>query len=173
MGIHLDPEEIRRWLREGLVTPEQLGLVEPAKPKVAKKPKGKPGLVAPSYALVEGWHRWEYPIVTVSESNAREWRKRSNRVKMAREIVSRHMSKQWSVYGPIGDVWRAGQTVYARFTRLGGHALDAANVGPALKASEDAVCMMMGVNDTPPRWQATYHTQPGGEIGVRVELRTD
>jgi hypothetical protein len=172
--LRVDPanlEEIRRLIATGVIDPKDL--VPPKSPRRRKSAD----MVAVSFHQPDADRCvWEWPIVTASEANGREWRKRSNRTKAARDVVSRHMAPTWKFYGPIGDHWRAGGVIRAVFTRLGGHVLDAANVGTALKATEDAVCLILGVDDRPPLWLSTFDqvvkTTAGGlqPVGVRVEL---
>ena len=58
-----------------------------------------------------------------------------------------------------------GGALAITFTRLGGRRLDKSNLSVALKASEDAVCLMLGADDGDPRWQPTWEQEPGGAVG--------
>jgi hypothetical protein len=114
---------------------------------------------------------WLLPIRTASEANGRDWRKRSNRTQEARRIVSRELGKVlWIVASFAKPVHLHRETLRVKLTRLGGRKLDAANLGPALKAAEDAVAMVLGIDDGDPRWQVEFGQEPGGRVGVRLEL---
>jgi hypothetical protein len=114
---------------------------------------------------------WVLPIKTASEANGRDWRKRSNRTQQARRIVSRDLGKVLWLVPQFGErLHLRKQPLVVRITRLGGRKLDLANLGPALKATEDAVALMLGIDDGDPRWQVEFHQEPGGPYGVRLEL---
>lgn len=113
---------------------------------------------------------WVVPIRTASEANLRDWRGRSNRTKAAREAVSSLFGKTLDRLAVFALHFHAGGVVRAKFTRLGGRTLDRSNLPISMKSAEDAVCLMMGVNDGDPRWDVSFAQQPGGQIGVRVEL---
>jgi hypothetical protein len=114
---------------------------------------------------------WVLPIVTASEANGREWRKRSNRTQNARRIVSREFGCRLDYLAPFARHFHAGRPLSVRLTRLGGRKLDAANLGPALKATEDAVALMLGADDGDSRWCVEFHQEPQASLqGVRIEL---
>jgi hypothetical protein len=64
--------------------------------------------------------------------------------------------------------------VRARFVRLGGKRLDPmVNLPSAMKGCEDAVCFLLGLDDSSPLWVPSCDQEPGdGPVGVRIELST-
>lgn len=113
---------------------------------------------------------WVLPIVTASEANGREWRKRSSRAQNARRIVSREFGCRLDYLAPFARHFHAGRPLSVKLTRLGGRKLDAANLGPALKATEDAIALMLGADDGDSRWRVEFHQEPHSPVGVRIEL---
>lgn len=135
-----------------------------------EKPDDKPARLVPaSFAVINGVLTWVLPIETASEANGRDWRKRSARTKQARDVVSK-------AFGPVPlDDYRRWyheerKPLRLTFTRLATRKLDEFNLGPALKATEDAVALMFGANDGDPRWMATAKQEVGKLVGVRVEI---
>ncbi len=114
---------------------------------------------------------WVLPIHTASEVNKRKWQEKSARTVAARAAVSRELGSRLEYLAPFGVHFHKGGTLEIRFTRLGGNKLDRANLGSALKATEDAVALMLGASDGDPRWDSSFHQEPGGKLGVRVEIR--
>lgn len=146
---------------------ELAGQLPPARPR-GKKTTG-PGLVEPAFS--DPCVFW-VPLVTASECNNRDWKARSARTRAARLAVSRVLGPRLRALAPVAEWWHRGGTVRAVLTRLGGRRMDAANLGSALKATEDAVCLMIGADDGDDRWVPTYQQEPGGPCGVRIELET-
>lgn len=112
------------------------------------------------------------PIETASEANGRDWKARSNRNKEARRIVAKEIGCRWEFFYRFPVAYHRGEKLKLIFTRLGGRRLDKANVGAALKATEDAVALLFGANDGDDRWDAEFEQQPGGLKGVRIEIYT-
>lgn len=121
------------------------------------------------------WHpSWEIPLVTRNESNLREWRKRSKRTDAAWKAVSRNIGPWVGYLGRFAREYHSGRPVRCVLTRIGGRTLDRmSNLGSALKAVEDAVCFLIGVDDGDPRWQCRAEQEPGDAYGVRVEFIFD
>ncbi len=113
---------------------------------------------------------WTLPVETSSEANGREWRKRSNRTQAARKVVSAQLGRDLIYLAAFAAHFHAGGALRITFTRLGGRKLDRSNLPTALKSTEDAVALLMGADDGDPRWQPTWEQEPGGAVGVRVEL---
>lgn len=113
---------------------------------------------------------WELPIPTASEINLRDWRARSRRTDVAWQVVSRCFGRQLDYLSHIARHYHAGRPIAVKLTRLATKRLDNTNLGPSLKAAEDAVAFMMGCNDGDPRWLSSFHQEVGDVIGVRVEL---
>jgi hypothetical protein len=110
------------------------------------------------------------PLVTASEANARNWKERSARTHAARRAVSRVLGPHLRALADFSEHYHAGGALRVVFTRLGGRRLDRSNLGNALKATEDAVCLVLGCDDGDPRWVSSFEQEPGGKVGVRVEL---
>ncbi len=145
--------------------PEVKALLSPKdrEPAIEEKPKLVTACFAPP-------GKWVLPIVTVSEANGRDWKKRSARTQQARRIVSKELGCRLDYLAPFARHYHAGRKLRITLVRLGGRKLDAANLGGALKATEDAVALMLGADDGDPRWLVEFAQQPGGLCGVRVEV---
>jgi|GEM_PF-1460587 len=147
------------------------GLIDPPSPAADEKP-APADLVGELFAVVAGCPVWVLPVVTVSESNCRDdWAKKSNRTRVARRVVSRAFGRRLDALPPFALAYHAGRTITVVLTRLGGRKLDAANLPSALKATEDAVALMLGADDGDDRWRAEFRQECGGRTGVRIELR--
>lgn len=164
MGFPADHPAIRQAFEKGLI--EGATVVESGS-------KEKPELVAGAFAQIDGRAVWVLPILTVAESNSRDdWAKKSNRTRTARRIVSRAFGPRLDVVARFALAFHAGRTLGVVFTRLGGRKLDkGVNLPSALKATEDAVALMLGADDGAPNWDAKFEQQPGGKSGVRIELK--
>ena len=130
-------------------------------------PPGRPKLVAAAFVAPA---TWTFPILTVSESNHRDWKRRSGRTQNARRVVSLQIAAQVDYYAPLVHHYRAGRLVRVTLARLAPHRLDAANLGGALKATEDAVALMLGCDDGDPRWLAAFAQEVQPLMGVRLTL---
>jgi hypothetical protein len=134
-------------------------------------PKGKP-LVTPRVAAENFGVVAYLPIETASEINGRDWRKRSKRTDKAWRVVSRTFGPSLVTLGMM-TMWthREGRALRVTLTRLGGRRLDAANLPTALKATEDALAFLCGLDDGDPRWVAKFEQDPDfPEVGVRVTI---
>jgi hypothetical protein len=160
--VKLPPDLERKCLALAGVTP------------AAKPARGKVELVEAKEEFGEalGGRAWTIPFECVNESNKRSWQARNRRAGAAWKAVRKTMNlfslAAFEVY-----VQRGG-TVLARFVRLGGRRLDPMVGLPAsLKGVEDAVCFLLGVDDSSPQWKPTCEQVPGGKVGVRVELSVE
>ena len=108
------------------------------------------------------------PIETKSEINLRSWRCRAKRSKTARNVVGNYFPQDAATFFRLK--WITGHGLRITLTRLGGRKLDRSNLPTALKATEDGVAEMIGANDGDERWQASWHQEPGGPVGVRIEV---
>lgn len=159
-------------LARGLIRPEDLpGRSSPSPAREGGAPPDEgdegPKRVACSFAPPG---RWVLPIVTASESNLREWRKRSSRTGAARRAVSLAFGPALVWVAAFALHYHQGGALRVALTRLGGRQLDRSNLPAALKATEDAVALMLGADDGDPRWRAEWHQRPSGPVGVVVEL---
>lgn len=130
-----------------------------------------PMLVESSVAIIAGAFVAVVPVITASEVNGRDWRRRSKRTDAAWRAVSRTIGPHLIMLGPAAAAYHAGRTLHVDFVRLGGRRLDSSNLPTATKAVEDAVCWMIGADDGDPRWEPRWYQEPGGLCGVRVEVR--
>jgi hypothetical protein len=173
MGIPFDHPSIAQALEKGLIRAEDLAT--PPTPVVPDRQdteeptsdRKRPPLVEPSFTAPG---TWVLPIETASEANGREWRKRSNRTQAARKVVSEAFGRSLVWVAAFADHFHRGGGLRVVFIRLGGRQLDRSNLPVALKATEDAVALMLGADDGDPRWRAEWHQEPGGAVGVRIEL---
>ncbi len=153
-------------LARGLIHPNQITAAEVRAPQ----PGGKSAAVELVAATFSPPGLWVLPIETSSEANGREWRKRSSRTQAARKAVSVAFGKSLLWVACYADHYHRGGVLRVALTRLGGRKLDRSNLPAALKATEDAVAMMLGADDGDPRWQPAWEQEPGGAAGVRVAL---
>lgn len=148
-------------VRRGLVT-------DPGnKGKGAKKRQKGAETVAPSFTPPG---TWVVPLKTRSEANNRDWRSRSARTQEARRAVSKALGPHLRDLAPVAEAYHRGLPVRATITRIGGAKVDVGNLSVTLKAVEDFVCLVLGADDGDPRWRPTYLQEPGGPMGVRIEL---
>lgn len=157
--MKLSPELERKCLELAGQTPD----ARLREPRVDEKPNVVAAAFVPPAT-------WILPIVTVSESNQRDWRSRSGRTKKAKKAVSVGLGKTLSALSAISDHYHDGRSIRVKLTRLATRKIDAANLGGALKATEDAVAFMIGADDGDHRWIAEFHQEIGDIVGVRIEL---
>lgn len=163
MRITIDAKLAERLEREGVL---------PAGSSKKKRTKAGREYVEESFSFGYGDKLvFVLPIDTASEANGRVWQARATRARNARRIVSQAFGKHLRQLAPIAEAYHRGEVVRLKLTRLGGSKLDKmANLGPALKSVEDAVAAALGANDGAANWQATAEQEPGGLVGVRVEI---
>lgn len=136
-----------------------------------KKPREKPALLEAEFIRPA---TWIIPLETHAEANGRSWKARSARTQAARRAVSQALGKRLVPLAFASEGYHFGRPVKVRLTRLGGRALDpTVNLPSALKAVEDAVCMMIGADDGSPLWQCRCDQEPGGAYGVRITFETE
>lgn len=161
-----DPQWLRDARRKGLDITEG--------PAAVKQSKESVKLIVPTFRRSTGWPVWEIPLVTTSEVNSRDWRKRSKRTDAAWAAVSKAVGRSLNYLAAFAfDFHDLGLPVYARFTRLGGRKLDKSNLPTALKATEDALCFMMGADDGAANWHPSWAQEPCDGMGVRIELSSE
>jgi hypothetical protein len=151
------PDDLARRLLE------LSGQPTPAAKRAAKAPE----LVEASF-LWPGI--WTIPLETRNESNQRDWKARNRRAGEAWKAVRK------STLLINLDKWEGylyhHHPICAHFVRIGGRRLDPlVGLPAALKGVEDAFCYLLGVDDGSPLWRPTCDQEPGGPMGVRVELR--
>lgn len=143
------------------------GSADTGPPVKPKNPKPDVPMVAPLF-VAPG--TWVLPIPTASEINGRKWRERSKRTDIAWRIVSPAFGPRVDYYAHYQRFYHAGRPLRIVFTRLGGKKIDRANLGSALKATEDAVAFMLGANDGNENWQSEFEWEPGERHGVRIQF---
>jgi len=134
-------------------------------PKPRKRPA--PELVAPGFIAPA---TWIIPLVTASEANGREWRKRSKRTDLAWRAVSKALGPHLVSAALAAAPYHRGEPIRVFLTRLGGRLLDRSNLPMALKATEDALAFILGCDDGNPLWQAEWFQKCGGPCGVEVAI---
>lgn len=147
-------------------------------PAVVEHKPGKRDFVAPSFTPPG---TWVVPCWLASEANTGGTRRAAiGRKQAVKSAIWRAIGPGWRIFGPAGDLVRAGQASLGkrtklpliRVTRLGGRGLDRTNLFMATKAVEDALAILMGVDDAWQSWRDSFYvTQlPGGLWGVKVEI---
>jgi hypothetical protein len=135
------------------------------------KPTAKEQTLNPEVRTMRNGMAWVLPIITRSEANGRDWRARSSRTQQARKVVSRCMGSSLWHLAPFAKWLHEDKLPLAiTFIRLGGRKLDAANLGSALKSTEDAVAMMLGIDDGDHRWRVEFRQAPCSKHAVIVEI---
>lgn len=127
-------------------------------------------MVEPTGMFANGKLVVTLPIITVSEINQRGWRARHRRNVEARQIVNKFMSQSTIGLTTFRDAFIAGKTIRVKFVRLGGRKLDRSNLPTATKATEDAVADLLLINDGSDQWDVSFAQEPGGLMGVRIEM---
>ena len=174
----IDPEAFlaaasARWLAV-TVGPSRRALELPATPDAASEPPRKTRkrtaavLVAPSFTPPG---KWVIPVVTASEANGRDWRDTSAWTQAARRAVANALVQYLRHLAPFAEAYAGWVPLGCALTWLGSRRLDLGAVASALKAVEDAVCLLLEADDGDPRWVPAYRQEPGGPAGVRVALR--
>lgn len=146
-----------------------------AAPAAAKPAKAKAELVAnafiPPPAGKLGPVTFVVGVQTASEANEAHWQRRASRSGIIRKAVSRVLGKELAYLVPFAVAFHKGLHVRVHFVRLGGRRMDKlANLGTAMKAAEDAVCLILGADDGADNWVPTCDQEPGGPYGVRITL---
>lgn len=157
-------QQLAELIAKGLIPPQ---------PKGGKRRRDGPEFVAASVVVRDGVLTAVLPVRTASEANCRAWRVKSNRTKDARQVMSAGLGRHLRALAPFAEAYHRGETLRVTITRLGGPRLDSmANLGPSLKATEDFLALLLGADDGDPRWRCEAAQEPGGPVGVRIELRT-
>jgi hypothetical protein len=119
----------------------------------------------------EFWVQWTLPIEVVSEANSREdRRKASGRVSRQRIATIKGISHDWLLWGPLGNFVRQGGKLNATFTRLSHRGMDRSNLFRSFKHIEDAVCLVMGIDDGWPEWHMEVGHEASKLVGIRIRL---
>lgn len=133
--------------------------------KPARKASAKPANFAPALATF-AFPRWTLvlPLLVVSEANQREFWAKKYRRKIAQQAV---LAAAWPRL--VAD--RAPQApCRITLTRLGGRRLDSDNLAGAFKHVRDEIARQLGIDDGDPRLTWIYSQEPGGAVGIRIEI---
>lgn len=133
---------------------------------------GKKEFVVESF---DGVGVWVIPAWLESESNRGGQLKGVIQRKAAvKKAVWKALGPHWRAFGPVGDAIRSGAYAAITVTRMGGRGLDTGNLWRAVKPVEDAIAILLGVDDGLPGWRSAFSVgqEPGPLWGVRVEMRT-
>jgi hypothetical protein len=110
------------------------------------------------------------PFRSASEANGRDWRARSRRSGEAWKAVSRTLGPHLGLLASFAEAYHADKGLMIKFVRLGGRKMDKSNLPAAMKGVEDALAFMLGADDGDPRWHTDFDQEPGGLVGVRIEV---
>lgn len=154
-------------LIDAAVKAGRVTLTEPVRLAPDPTPAVKP-VTAP--ALFTEPSTWHLPIVAKSESNGRDWKSRSARTQAARRAVSVGLGSHLDALAPVARHYHAGGAVRVELCRTGPKRLDPANLGGALKATEDAAALMMGADDGDARWRVEFSQSAGPLYSVTLRL---
>lgn len=113
---------------------------------------------------------WLVGVATRSETNQRDWRKRSGRTQQVRRAVSRLFGASLRSLVPFAEHLHGGGVLRIVFTRLAPRSLDRGNISATLKAVEDALALMLGTDDGSPQWLASYEQETSARYGVKIVL---
>lgn len=134
-----------------------------------KKP-AKKEMVDSSFSLPG---TWVIPIWLESEANRQSNLKGAIQRKAAvKKAVFKALGPYWKVWGPIGDAIRADGSCSIRVIRIGGRGLDQGNLWRAIKAVEDSIAIMLGVDDGVKAWKRIFDVgqEPGPCWGCKIEM---
>jgi hypothetical protein len=115
------------------------------------------------------------PTETKSEanqvgSNSGGWKGKAKRTKNAKMILFHTL---WPFHGsltPFVKHFHGHGGLRVTFTRLGGRVLDDDNLRSSMKATRDGIAALMLADDGDSRFHWCYGQEPGGAIGIRVEI---
>ncbi|MGL5097393.1 MAG: hypothetical protein ACRDD1_17535 [Planctomycetia bacterium] len=108
------------------------------------------------------------PVETPSTGNGRDWHERDKAVKAQRQAVRTAFRNYPLMIMPFLP---HAATVAIAITRLGGRELDPRdNLPMALKAIVDELHAWFGIDDKTNTLNIEYRQQPGGPVGVMIEM---
>jgi hypothetical protein len=165
MGIRVDKETERRILAMCVQPPSlayDQGLIDHAP---------DPGMVEPGILIEDGRVTLLVAVETKSEMNQRAWRARNRRMGAAWKAARVALGVHLGALEPFARAYASGDGLWVKFVRLGGRSIDISNIAGATKGVEDAVAYLLGADDGDPRWHPSWDREPGGPVGVRVEIQ--
>lgn len=147
---------------------------QPLKDEAVEKPsvmrrRRKQSLIEPSF---DPPCTFTIPLSTVSEVNQRQWQARSRRSNAAWKAVSKAFGPRLVQVGLVAGLFhQAGKHVLCTLTRLAPRELDrTVNLPSALKAVEDVVAFILGIDDRDERWVCRCEQEKADGYGVRIKL---
>lgn len=184
-GARITAEQLAAMLANGMTVASDSGPVRapvpaapdpaPINPAAKRRSKQKGATVADAFVAPPdgspGPLTFTVGVQTASEANESHWQAKSHRSGIIRKRVCRLLGANLRHLVPFAEAFHSGLPVRVHFVRLGGGKLDKlANLGTALKAAEDAVCLVLGADDGAANWLPTCDQIPGGPYGVRITL---
>jgi hypothetical protein len=162
MGMRVDKETERRILQ----------LVADGLPLLKRIPDEEPQeMVEFGIAIEKNRLTCTIPCITRSEANESKWHKKMARKLSVKRAVRESLGRHHAAFSTFAEHFHQGKPLRVVLTRLGGRKLDAlANLGASLKGVEDMIAGLLLADDGSPLWQATAAQEPGGPMGVRVEI---
>jgi hypothetical protein len=127
-------------------------------------------LVHHSVTLADGKLTLLVPFESKSETNQRQWQARSRRSCQAWKAVRKAIGRRITDLCTFCASYASGSALRVTFTRLGGRKMDRSNLPAAMKGCEDAIAYLLGADDGSPQWHAFFEQEPGGEVGVRIDV---
>jgi hypothetical protein len=163
MGMRLDSETTRKVLE----------MCAEAKASIALDGEAicGPEMVEPGILIENGRVTLLVAVETKSEMNQRAWRARNRRMGAAWKAVRVALGVHLGALEPFARAYASGDGLWVKFVRLGGRSIDISNIAGATKGVEDAVAYLLGADDGDPRWHPSWDREPGGPVGVRVEIQ--
>jgi hypothetical protein len=166
MGFNANDLNVQRLLASGQAvdttprrgTPNGL-------PRPAKRACLAAATVASSWSIT-----LTVPVQVVSEANTREhWAAKYRRADSQRTALI----FAWNSAGlSLGHKPNVSGGVRVKWVKLGGKKLDDDNLHNAFKALRDCLAGWLGLDDGNERVSWKYAQEPGGDVGVRVEITT-
>lgn len=132
-----------------------------------------PTLVEPIVFAAGGVFTAYLPIITRSEANESAWYRKMKRKCAAKRVIREALGPHLGLLVPYAEHFHSGGALRVVLTRLGGRKMDRTVNNPnALKVVEDMIAGAMLIDDGDSRWHCRCEQEPGGPVGVRVEIGT-
>ena len=111
------------------------------------------------------------PCILRSEANKNDKLRQKLKRKMSvKKAVKEALGPHCSLLAPFAEAFHSGKALRVCFTRLGGRRLDRGNLAVSFKTVEDILEGALLANDGSSLWNSSYEQEPGGAVGVRIEL---
>ena len=105
-----------------------------------------------------------------SETNQRDWKAKSRRTGEAWRKVREAIGPNLGLLETLAIHYAKNGALRVRMTRLGGRKMDRSNLPAARKGIEDAIAYLLGADDGDSRWHPEYDQEPGGDVGVGIDV---